>query len=92
MAASADICEAQFWMPLQVPQFILHELQQIADSSDTLRRQRGRRGLEVLQRMQKMPHLQVRVLEVDDAPEGKWIASCELARKLAQRSLPMIST
>src|SRR5262249_17428250 len=48
----ADICEAQFLDgPLEVPQFVLHELQQIADSSDTLRRQRGRRGLEVLQRM-----------------------------------------
>src|SRR5882762_7350989 len=63
----ADICEAQFLDGvLQVPQFVLHELQQIADSSDTLRRQRGRRGLEVLQRMQKMPHLQMRVLEGDD--------------------------
>jgi uncharacterized protein YacL len=79
----ADICEAQFLDgPLQVPQFVLHELQQIADSSDTLRRQRGRRGLEVLQRMQKMPHLQVRVLEGDDAPEGEVDRKLvELARK-----------
>jgi uncharacterized protein YacL len=79
----ADICEAQFLDgPLQVPQFVLHELQQIADSSDTLRRQRGRRGLEVLQRMQKMPHLQVRVLEGDGAPEGEVDRKLvELARK-----------
>jgi uncharacterized protein YacL len=79
----ADICEAQFVDgPLQVPQFVLHELQQIADSSDTLRRQRGRRGLEVLQRMQKMPHLQVRVLDGDDAPEGEVDRKLvELARK-----------
>jgi uncharacterized protein YacL len=60
----ADICDAQFLDgPLQVPQFVLHELQQIADSSDNLRRQRGRRGLEVLQRIQKMPHMEVAVLE-----------------------------
>jgi uncharacterized protein YacL len=67
----ADICEAQFLDgPLQVPQFVLHELQQIADSSDTLRRQRGRRGLEVLQRIQKMPHIEVVVLETAGNPEN----------------------
>jgi len=60
----ADICEARFLDgPLLVPPFVLNELQTIADSSDTLRRQRGRRGLEVLQRIQKLPHMQVRVLE-----------------------------
>ncbi|HWZ97588.1 MAG TPA: PIN domain-containing protein [Candidatus Dormibacteraeota bacterium] len=75
----ADICEAQFLDgPLQVPRFVLHELQQIADSSDTLRRQRGRRGLEVLQRIQKIPQLKVLVLEEDDAPEG------EVDRKLVE--------
>lgn len=68
----ADICEAQFLDgPLQVPRFVLHELQQIADSSDTLRRQRGRRGLEVLQRIQKMPQLEVSVLEDSGAPDGE---------------------
>jgi uncharacterized protein YacL len=62
----ADICEAHFMDGvLGIPQFILHELQMVADSSDTLKRQRGRRGLEILQRMQKLPHLEVRIL--DDA-------------------------
>jgi uncharacterized protein YacL len=75
----ADICEAQFLDgPLQVPRCVLHELQQIADSSDTLRRQRGRRGLEVLQRIQKMPQLKVAVLEDRGAPEG------EVDRKLVE--------
>ena len=50
-----------------VPRFVLHELQLVADSSDSLKRQRGRRGLEVLQRMQKMPGLEVRILEEDIA-------------------------
>ena len=79
----ADICEAHFFDgPLQVPRFVLHELQQIADSSDTLRRQRGRRGLEVLQRMQKMPHVKVEVLEEDGLPEGEVDRSLvELAKK-----------
>jgi uncharacterized protein YacL len=79
----ADICEAQFLDgPLQVPRFVLHELQQIADSSDTLRRQRGRRGLEVLQRMRKMPHVQVAVIEEDGLPDGEVDRSLvELAKK-----------
>jgi uncharacterized protein YacL len=60
----ADICEAHFMDGvLGVPQFILHELQMVADSSDTLKRQRGRRGLEILQRMQKLTHLEVRILD-----------------------------
>jgi len=54
----ADICEAQFLEGvLGVPQFVLRELQMVADSSDSLKRQRGRRGLEVLQRIQKMPQV-----------------------------------
>jgi uncharacterized protein YacL len=68
----ADICEAQFLDgPLHVPRFVLHELQQIADSSDALRRQRGRRGLEVLQRIQKMPQIKVLVVEDDGPSEGE---------------------
>lgn len=62
----ADICETHFLDgTLAVPRFVLHELQLVADSSDSLKRQRGRRGLEVLQRMQKMPGLEIRILEQD---------------------------
>jgi len=62
----ADICETHFLDgALAVPRFVLHELQLVADSSDSLKRQRGRRGLEVLQRMQKQPGLEVRILEED---------------------------
>jgi uncharacterized protein YacL len=61
-----DICETHFLDgSLGVPRFVLHELQLVADSSDALKRQRGRRGLEVLQRMQKMPGLEIRVLDDD---------------------------
>src|SRR6202790_5645169 len=64
----ADVCEGHFLDGvLGVPQFVLHELQLVADSSDPLKRQRGRRGLEVLQRIQKMPQVEVRILE-DDFP------------------------
>jgi uncharacterized protein YacL len=59
----ADICEAQFVDGvLVVPQFVLHELQLVADSGDALKRQRGRRGLDVLERIRKMPGVEVRIL------------------------------
>jgi len=65
----ADICEAHFLEgTLIVPNFVLRELQMVADSADPLKRQRGRRGLEVLQRLQKMSHLDVQVVD-DDFPQ-----------------------
>ena len=67
----AEICEAQFLDgPLVVPQFVLHELQLVADSGDALKRQRGRRGLDVLERLRKMPGLPVRILEQDSSQAG----------------------
>jgi uncharacterized protein YacL len=67
----AEICEAHFLDgPLVVPQFVLHELQLVADSGDALKRQRGRRGLDVLERLRKMPGLPVRVLEQDSSQAG----------------------
>ena len=53
---------------LVIPKFVLRELQMVADSSDSMKRNRGRRGLDVLQRIQKMPHLTVQILE-DDFPD-----------------------
>ncbi|HYL46563.1 MAG TPA: PIN domain-containing protein [Candidatus Limnocylindrales bacterium] len=62
----ADIADAQFMDgTVIIPQFVLRELQLVADSADPLKRQRGRRGLEVLQRIQKMPHLEVQIAEDD---------------------------
>jgi len=56
----ADICRAGFVEgPIFVPKFILEELQQIADSSDSLKRARGRRGLDILNQMQKEMDLEV---------------------------------
>src|SRR5271154_3135777 len=63
-----DIAEALFLDgTIVIPHFVLRELQLVADSADPLKRQRGRRGLEVLQRIQKMPHLDVQIAE-DDFP------------------------
>jgi uncharacterized protein YacL len=83
----ADVCEAHFLDGvLAVPQFVLHELQLVADSSDSLKRQRGRRGLEVLLRMQKMPNLDVRILDQEpsqaDDVDHKLV---ELARRLGAK-------
>jgi len=62
----ADICETGFLEgTLVIPQFVLRELQQVADSSDSLKRNRGRRGLDILQRVQKMAHVNVQIVETD---------------------------
>jgi uncharacterized protein YacL len=65
----AEIVESGFiYGTLVIPRFVLEELQHIADSSDTLRRNRGRRGLEILARMQKEPGTPVEIVE-DDVPD-----------------------
>jgi len=61
-----DICETGFIEgTLIIPRFVLRELQYIADSSDILRRNRGRRGLDILHAMQKSPNIDVRISEED---------------------------
>jgi uncharacterized protein YacL len=62
----ADIAKTGF-LPgtLLIPRFVLNELQYIADSSDSLRRQRGRRGMEVLAELQKAPSVVVRITDID---------------------------
>lgn len=62
----ADIARTGF-LPgsLLIPRFVLAELQYIADSSDSLRRQRGRRGMDVLSQIQKDPNAVVRISDID---------------------------
>lgn len=62
----ADIAEAGFLGgTIMLPQFVLRELQQIADSSDSAKRNRGRRGLDILQRIQKNSNLDIQIYEAD---------------------------
>ena len=62
----ADVCETGFIEgTLVIPQFVLHELQLIADSSDSLKRTRGRRGLDILKRMQNQAKVQIDITEED---------------------------
>ena len=80
----ADICETGFMDgTLVIPQFVLKELQLVADSSDSMKRNRGRRGLDILQKIQKMSGLDVSVSDVD-FPEVKEVdlKLIELARSL----------
>jgi uncharacterized protein YacL len=64
-----DLCETKFiGGRFIIPRFILKELQQIADSSDSLKRNRGRRGLDILNKIQKNPAIDVKIHE-EDFPE-----------------------
>jgi uncharacterized protein YacL len=80
----ADVCDTGFIDgALVIPQFVLKELQLVADSSDALKRNRGRRGLDILQRIQKMSGIEVIISDVD-FPEVREVdlKLIELARSL----------
>jgi uncharacterized protein YacL len=83
----ADIVETGFLDgTLVVPQFVLKELQYVADSSDPLKRNRGRRGLDILHRMQKMVGVEVIISDMD-FPQVKEVdlKLIELARAMLGR-------
>jgi len=62
----ADISQTGFISgAILIPRFVLNELQHIADSADTLRRNRGRRGLDILNKLQKESRVPIRILETD---------------------------
>jgi len=62
----ADVCETGFVDgTLVIPQFVLKELQLVADSSDSMKRNRGRRGLDILQKIQKMSGVDVSISDLD---------------------------
>ena len=62
----ADVCETGFIDgTLVIPQFVLKELQFVADSSDSLKRNRGRRGLDILQKIKKMSGIEVTISDAD---------------------------
>jgi uncharacterized protein YacL len=62
----ADVCETGFVDgTLVIPQFVLKELQLVADSADSMKRNRGRRGLDILQKIQKMSGVEVSISDLD---------------------------
>jgi uncharacterized protein YacL len=81
----ADIAETGFLSgTLVIPQFVLRELQQIADSADSIKRNRGRRGLDILQRLQKKKGSYEVVISEADFPDIREVDHklIELARQL----------
>ena len=76
----ADIAETKlFDAPLIVPRFVLNELQLVADSADKVKRNRGRRGLDMLNRLQNSPVVEV---TIDDTPPPGVEESTEVDQKL----------
>jgi uncharacterized protein YacL len=83
----ADICKTGFLEgTLVVPHFVLRELQQIADSADSIKRNRGRRGLEILEKIKAAPGITVQIVE-KDYPEVKEVdlKLIELAKELSAK-------
>src|SRR3954467_6708193 len=80
----SDVCETGFLDgTLVIPQFVLKELQLVADSADSMKRNRGRRGLDILQKIQKMAGVEVMISDLD-FPEVREVdlKLIELARAL----------
>ena len=83
----ADICKTGFLEgTLAVPHFVLRELQQIADSADSIKRNRGRRGLDILDKVKQVPGVTVQIVE-KDYPEVKEVdlKLIELAKELGAK-------
>jgi uncharacterized protein YacL len=86
----ADIAQTGFLRaPMLVPRFVLAELQYIADSPDSLRRNRGRRGLEMLNRMQKDSPVPIKI--VDQDVEGVRQVDAKLVQLARQLNSPIVT-
>ena len=86
----ADISQTGFIDgEMLVPRFVLNEIQHIADSSDTLRRNRGRRGLEMLHRLQTESVTPVRITDMD--VEGVWEVDDKLVLLAKQLHCPIMT-
>lgn len=71
----AAICDSHwFGFSLVIPRFVLDELQAVADSSDAARKEKGRKGLDVLNRLRSMKHLELRIHE-SDVPDREAVDS-----------------
>ncbi|QQK81801.1 PIN/TRAM domain-containing protein [Salicibibacter cibi] len=86
----SDVCRTRFLEgTIVIPKFVLDELQHIADSSDALKRNRGRRGLDILNQIQKESSVEVKIEDIDfedvDAVDSKLV-------KLAQKTNGVVVT
>lgn len=86
-----DLCRAGFAPgPLIVPRFVLRELQRIADSDDALRRVRGRRGLDLLNRLQKEALVPLRISDLDVEEVGD--VDSKLVQLARMHHYPILTT
>jgi uncharacterized protein YacL len=86
----ADISQTGFITgTLVVPRFVLNELQRIADSADTMRRNRGRRGLEILNRLQKDATVPIEIVDTDI--EGIADVDGKLVKMAKNQTCPIIT-
>jgi uncharacterized protein YacL len=87
----ADICQTGFVQStLIVPRFVLDELRHIADSPESLRRARGRRGLEILNRLQREAAVQVDIIDADF--EDTYDVDTKLIRLARKLGCPLLTT
>ena len=87
----ADVAESGFLdLDLIVPEFVLRELQHVADAEDPMRRARGRRGLDVLQALRASTRLPLRVVD-DDVPEERAV-DLKLVVLARRRGAALITT
>jgi len=83
-----DICKTRFLGgKIIIPKFVLRELQQIADSTDPIKRQRGRRGLEILNTIQNEPGMDITIHEQDFTETSEVDAKLVLLAKLLEAKI-----
>jgi len=83
-----DICKTRFLGgKVIIPKFVLRELQQIADSTDPIKRQRGRRGLEILNTIQKEPGMDISIHEQDFPETSEVDAKLVMLAKLIEAKI-----
>jgi uncharacterized protein YacL len=83
-----DICKTRFLGgKVIIPKFVLRELQQIADSTDPIKRQRGRRGLEILNTIQNEPGMDITIHEQDFTETSEVDAKLVLLAKLLEAKI-----
>ncbi len=83
-----DICKTRFLGgKVVIPKFVLRELQQIADSTDPIKRQRGRRGLEILNTIQKEPGMDISIHEQDFSETTEVDAKLVMLAKLLEAKI-----
>lgn len=83
-----DICKTRFLGgKVIIPKFVLRELQQIADSTDPIKRQRGRRGLEILNTIQNEPGMDITIHEQDFSETSEVDAKLVLLAKLLEAKI-----